>query len=592
MNVLGTSYFDNYANYQVGYDLLSTNTAGGYHTIRVYGVLNVTGNSIGWSSGSARVYDATVGIGTWYGRGSYTLVSKDINVYCDNAGNCSVYIDGAINTTYKSGSCGGTAYLPKINRYPVLNKGSNFTDESNPVYNITAYGTFALRVKIEAGNNPQFITRNLSSRNSQTYTLELTEEERNKLRALTPNNNSLKVRETVCAMNGNTEVAVSYKDYTMTIVNGNPTFNNFEFEDVNPTTLALTGNNQYCVNGFSNIRATISTSNKAEAIKSATMSKYRFTVGEASTDIVYQSDTSVTAVLNGVSSGTFNMYAIDSRNNSTLVTKLATEEIAYEPIYIDKQNSKIERDDNRVGDNAILTLNGTLWNNSFGDVTNSITSVTYRLKKTNSSTWIYGTTSIVPTVTDNTFTFTGMIASDNQDTTWDLDASYNVEVIIEDELSTTTIDLILNSAVPTMSLDKNGVGIMCAYDSSLGGALQVNGQVIESAKILWTNPNPNADFANQEITLSSDDYDVLEWYYRSDVSGNLCFAQKSIKGYGTQLLFSSLSSGSKQWVRRIPRTSDTKFQVYDGRQLDGGTGTNANGQCVPLYVVGYKTGLF
>ena len=260
----------------------------------------------------------------------------------------------------------------------------------------------------------------------------------------------------------------------------NGTFNNFEFEDVNPTTLALTGNNQVCINGFSNIKATISVLNKAEAIKSATMSKYRFSISNISTDISYKDDSNVSGVINNAKSGTFNVFAIDSRNNSTLVTKLAQSEINYEPIYIDKQNSKIERDDNRVGDNAILTLNGTLWNDDFGDVVNSITSVTYRLKKTDSSTWIDGTTTITPTITDDKFTFTGLIASDNLDTSWDLEASYNVEVTIEDELSISTAEFILNSAIPTMSLDKNGVGIMCAYDNSIGGALQVAGQKINT----------------------------------------------------------------------------------------------------------------
>lgn len=484
--VLGTSYFDNYANYQLAYDLLGQSTANNSSTVRLYGILNVTGNSVGWSRGSASVHTESQGIGTYYSRGSYTVIQRDFTFYHDNNGNFSSWIGASISTSYHSGSTGGTLTLPKINRYPILNSGSNFTDESNPVYNITAYGTYQLRVKIEAGNNPQFITRNLSSRNSQTYTLELTEEERNKLRALIPNNNSLKVRETVCAMSGSTELAVSYKDYTMTMVNANPVFSNFEYEDINPTTLALTGDNKTCINGYSNIKATIPVENKAEAIKSATMVKYKYVVGDMFTDMLYSDSQNLSAIIKNVANGTFTVHAIDSRNNATPVVKIAEKEIQYVPIYIDKQNSKIERDDNRVGDNAILTLNGTFWNDDFGDVVNSITSVTYKLKKTSDSTWITGTTTITPTVSQNTFTFSGMIASDNQDTTWDLDASYNVEVIIEDELSITTIDLILNSAVPTLSLDKEGVGIMCAYDSSIGGYLQINGTPIGNNEYLTT----------------------------------------------------------------------------------------------------------
>ena len=150
----------------------------------------------------------------------------------------------------------------------------------------------------------------------------------------------------------------------------------------------------------------------------------------------------------------------------------------YDKVYIDKNSCSFVRDDNQVGENAILTLRGIFWNDDFGEVQNSL-SVSYRFKKTTSSTWIDGTTTITPITSDNDFTFTGQIASDNNDTTWDLDASYNLEVIISDELSSASIELILNSAVPTLSLDKEGVGVLCAYDSSLGGKLQIDGKRID-----------------------------------------------------------------------------------------------------------------
>lgn len=479
--VLGTTYFDTYANYQLAYDLLSQDTANNTSRVRLYGILNVTGYSIGWSSGSASVHTESQGIGTSYSRGSYTVIQRDFTFTHDSNGNFSQYISASINTSYKSGSTGGTLTLPKINRYPILNSGSNFTDEENPVYNITAYNTFPIRVKLEAGGNTQLITRDLDTQDSTIYTLELTNEERDTLRALIPNSNTLNVVETVCAMSGNTELNVSYKTYTMSIVSGNPVFNNFEFEDTNVTTLSLTGNSHYNINGYSNIKATISLLNRAEAVKQATMSKYRFSIGDNSTDISYSDSQSVSRTINGATSGIYNVYAIDSRNNSTLVTKLATREIAYTEIYLDKQNCNIIRDDNNVGDGAILTLSGSIWNNNFGLVTNSITNVTYRLKKTDSNQWISGTTSITPTISDNYFIFEGLIASDNQDTTWDLDASYNVEIIVSDELSSSTVSLILNSAIPTMSIDKEGIGILCAYDNSLGGSLQVKGKLISNA---------------------------------------------------------------------------------------------------------------
>ena len=485
--VLGTSYFDNYANYQLAYDLISQDVASNSSRVRLYGILNVTGSSIGWSSGTASVHTESQGIGTYYSRGSYTVIYRDFTFYHDGNGNFSAYIGASINTTYKSGSTGGTLSLPRINRKANVTGATDFTDEGNPKITFSNPANFRINARLEFAGS---VIRRDNIANTGSYTFSLTNEERELLRSKIPNSNSLTVREVIATCySGTTESAWSWQDKKMTIVNGNPIFSNFEFEDTNPTTLALTGDNQVCVNGYSNIKATISTLNKAEAQKSAIMSKYRFIIGNTSSEIAYKNDASVSSTIKNAESGTFNVFAIDSRNNSTLVTKLAESEIAYEPIYLDKQNSKIERDDNRVGDNAILTLNGDIWNNDFGDVINSITSVTYRLKKTNSNTWIDGTTTITPTITDNKFTFTGMIASDNLDTTWDLDASYNIELTITDELSSTTAEFILNSAIPTMSLDKNGVGIMCAYDSSTGTSLQIDGKTIDQYILDVVNNN-------------------------------------------------------------------------------------------------------
>ena len=148
-----------------------------------------------------------------------------INVTHNDDGNLSGYAyayftkGGTSSYTPNSGGVNnGWTALTKINRYPVLNSGSNFTDRTNPVFNITAYGTYPLRVKLEAGGNTNLVYRDLSSRNSQTYTLELTNEERKLLRSKSIDGKTLAVRETVCAMSGNTELSASYKDYTMTIV--------------------------------------------------------------------------------------------------------------------------------------------------------------------------------------------------------------------------------------------------------------------------------------------------------------------------------------------------------------------------------------
>lgn len=519
---LGTTYFDNYANYELSYDLLSQSTANNTSTVRLYGTLHVTGNGISWSSGSASVHTESTGIGTWYGRGDHLLIQRDFTFTHNGDGTFSSWIGASISTTYKSGSTGGTMTLPTIARasQPSINTYPNNSPNFNIGDTITIHmnrksSSFTHKVYFKYGSTSYLIASGVT--NNCTFDTSLIE---NDLYALIPNTTTYSNVISVDTYNGSSKIGTKTCAYNASVINANPTFSNYTFEDTNQTTVALTGNNQICVNGYSNIKATISTANKAEAIKGATMNKYKFSIGTVSTEIIYSDNSNVSGVINNVPNGNFNMYAIDSRNNSTLVTKVASQEIAYEPVYIDKQNSKVERDDNRVGDGAILTLNGTLWNNSFGVVTNDITSVTYRLKKTNSSTWIDGTTTITPTITDNSFTFSGLIASDNQDTTWDLNASYNIEVTISDELSTTVVDFILNSAVPTMCLDKDGVGIMGAYDSSEGGVLQLEGQdiikiITDKVKGVELFTATSSSATSSAITLSDDasNYHCIEVFY-------------------------------------------------------------------------------
>lgn len=109
--------------------------------------------------------------------------------------------------------------------------------------------------------------------------------------------------------------------------------------------------------------------------------------------------------------------------------------------------------------------------------------------------------------------------------------------------------------------------------------------------ILWQNSNPTADFAAQTITLNSSDYDMLEIFYRSNAVGGTYFGgnRKILKGYGTQLDWNSISS-TNRWSRRMTLVSDTAFSVGDSHLVN--TGDLTNDQCVPLYIIGYKTGLF
>lgn len=428
---------------------------------------------------------------SWYGSISNEWVSiysftKNVAHKEDGTGTCylEAYVNGPSGTSLSGNITTNkeTVTLDKINRYATFINTPNFNDEENPVVtysNPAGDNVQKLQIAISLNGEIDDIPYREISKNQTSYTFELTEDERNILRNSTPSSNSKIIQFLLKTTISDTDF-IQKSAKTLTIVNANPTFSNFEFDDVNTTTLALTGNAKYNINGYSTIKAKISTTNKASANKGATMSKYRFTIGDLSKDINYSSTAEVSGSIEKAPVGTYNLYAIDSRNNSTLVTKLAQKVIEYSPLYIDRQNTYVSRDDGGVGGDVALTFSGYIWNNSFGAKNNSIKSASYRFKKTTSSEWITGTTNITPTISGNKFSFSALVRSNNADYTFDLSSSYDFEITIADQLSSDTFKLTpLGSAIPNLALADTGVGIMGAYDESVGGLLQVGGQRID-----------------------------------------------------------------------------------------------------------------
>lgn len=114
-------------------------------------------------------------------------------------------------------------------------------------------------------------------------------------------------------------------------------------------------------------------------------------------------------------------------------------------------------------------------------------------------------------------------------------------------------------------------------------------EITNSVQILWTNSNPNSNFAEQTIILASGDYDFYEIYciYSNANASQYANGFKTIKGKG--LIISEHGYGSDLSIRRkVDYTDATHLLIssaYGGANID-------NGYLVPLYVIGYKTGIF
>lgn len=114
--------------------------------------------------------------------------------------------------------------------------------------------------------------------------------------------------------------------------------------------------------------------------------------------------------------------------------------------------------------------------------------------------------------------------------------------------------------------------------------------------LLWKNPNRNAPFSVQNITLSTDDYDYLEIYYWDWSNNNEGWKdlqyQRIPKGYNTTLMTMLISGGAYAGVRRIQYRSDTEYLVGTCYGFIENSAIikpdPRNFWCVPVMIMGYK----
>lgn len=301
-----------------------------------------------------------------------------------------------------------------------------------------------------------------------------------KIYPLTPNSNTYKARY-ILTTTANGKSYTNSKDFTFTVTNSNPTFNKFTYQDTNTTITALTGNNQILVNGYSNVKATISTANKATAKNSATMKSYKLLIGTKNTTANYNASADVNMSINQVNNNVIDLYAIDSRGNSTKVSKTATIK-KYSNIKIKSLSATRQ---NNIGTITTLNFEGEFWNASFGSVANAITSCKYKYKTTSSSTWIDGKTTLTYTISGNKITGSLNIQGDAGTDGFSVANSFDIQLILADKLSSATYNIILSSGNPALAIYKNNVAIGQQYNTSEGSKLQVNGKI--NATGLGTN---------------------------------------------------------------------------------------------------------
>lgn len=453
---------------------------------------------------------------SWYRAGNFKVVINGVTVYSsstriqlyngtlvasgtlqinhnnDGSKTFAASAEAGIYTVAVNCRGSGSFTLPTISRYATATSATNFTDVQNPSVSFTNPAGSKLQFKIEAGGNVSLITRDNVSNASSPYVFTLTEAERNSLRQLCPNSNTLSVRFTVGTYNSSgTVVNWSYVDRTMTITAANPTISGASYKDTNSATIAITGNNQKIIQNTSTVQFSFSS---LAAQKYATLSKIQITINGVP---VEQNLSGSSASNVNVSFGIINVSSdinaeislIDSRNNVTIQTLAIDMEAWSTPsAIITCARINNYEDDTQLTVNAnISSLNG-----------NNTATIQYQYKQTDSSSW-----STLTTIQNNVMTTFSI--SNTED--------WNVKVIVADRLGSTTYDLVVDRGIPIVFFDRlrKSVGINCfpQNDNSIESeGLQLDDLVYIGSQVLYDNYQMTS--SGTAAVLGSYNYDLIQ----------------------------------------------------------------------------------
>lgn len=342
---------------------------------------------------------------------------------------------------------------------------------------------------------------------SGTKTVTFTEAEQNSFYSFLNTRNSASYRIAVNTYNGNSYMGTKYQYGTIYVGTATPTFSDFDYEDINPTTLELTGDKNKFIKGYSIAQTTISETNKAVAVKKATIVKYRTLIGTQQSEASYKDTGNVLMAINDMDNKEINVYVIDSRGNSKSVKKVIDDSNFIEYTLINIKNASVKRGLGGIGTEVTLSFDGEIFTGNFGVKDNSIISCYYQYKEKNSTDITIGTTNITPTsISEGTFSNTLKIQGDLGAEGFDNSKSYDFSIIIADELSTYSFDLTLGAGVPLVAHHKNGVSFGALYDESVGGLAQIAGHRVNYNSMLMAKPNATTTLTStdqvQKIDLS------------------------------------------------------------------------------------------
>ena len=152
--------------------------------------------------------------------------------------------------------------------------------------------------------------------------------------------------------------------------------------------------------------------------------------------------------------------------------------------------------------------------------------------------------------------------------------------VTQDGITLSTVQSLLPEAATVKDIEDDIAGI--------------NASLTELRTLLWTNPNPSVDFAEQDIVLSSADYDELEIYFSYNATNNgTMYCMKMLKASNSYIYYVfPTGSGVSVRSRNITFVVDGTYKKYHFGVCSVGTGASApsteNSICIPRFIYGIK----
>lgn len=436
-----------------------------------------------------------------------TIASGEFVLDHDAQGNktFTVSVDAAIYVKSINCTGSGSFELPQIPRGATMTYAADFNDEQNPLFTYTNPANASLSCWLEPNpNGTHYAERTFSGTGGQ-YVWNLTDAERNQLRACCTNSNSCPCRIGLISTIGQSTFT-SYIDVTMSIVNANPTIELVTYRDTNTDTTNITGDDELLVQGISYLQFQIY---GVGALKGATLSTLSidingdvttkpFTGTEIASATVNYGEVNVANDINAILTFT------DSRGNSTNYTvplTMLSYDLPTAIITCQRQNNYYtETDINVNADYSSL------------DNKNQIT-IQYQYKKTTDPDTEWSTLASL---------------QDNVTTTFNIDNTYawNVRVILTDLLGSTTYNLFVDKGTPIVYFDRlnNSTGFNCFPKDE--ESVEINGENImtriagygEAANLVsgdWNTACGNASgiYMGENLTNSPDGDTVSGWWW-------------------------------------------------------------------------------